>query len=393
MLYVFPTNFLSPSKLNSYRFIIGSLRILTAHFQTLSDQFPKSKYLYKMKNKVYNFKLELNWNLLKTISQIDRFDASWSSIEKREGSNLKQLKSIATIQSVGSSTRIEGSKMSDMEVEKLLNDMDISKLENRDAQEVAGYSTVLNTISSSFDHIEVTESNIKNLHNQLLKYSDKDKWHRGNYKQHINAVEATFPDGTRQIIFKTAEPGFPTEDAMRNLISWYDNEKEIHPLIITASLIYDFLSVHPFQDGNGRLSRLLTNLLLMKYGYNWIEYISFEHEIEKNKKDYYRSLRICQSQRPNEDITEWINFFLKSLSNLQRKLKEKLERTGILTELSLQQEKIYNFIINNAGTQVGVISKKLDINISSVKRTISKLLAMNLIQKNGIGRGTNYKIK
>jgi len=131
----------------------------------------------------------------------------------------------------------------------------------------------------------------------------------------------------------------------------------------------------------------------MKYGYNWIEYISFEHEIEKNKKDYYRSLRICQSQRPNEDITEWINFFLKSLSNLQRKLKEKLERTGILTELSLQQEKIYNFIINNAGTQVGVISKKLDINISSVKRTISKLLAMNLIQKNGIGRGTNYKIK
>lgn len=345
-----------------------------------------------MKSKVYNFNLNLNWGLIKTISQIDRFDASWSSIEKREGINLRQLKSIATIQSVGSSTRIEGSKMSDKEVEVLLNNMDISKLGNRDAQEVAGYSNVLKIISNSFTDIEITESNIKNLHNQLLKFSSKDRWHRGGYKQHTNAVEAKFPDGTRQIIFKTAEPGYPTEDAMRNLIIWFHKEKEIHPLIIAASFVYDFLSIHPFQDGNGRLSRLLTNLLLLKYGYNWIEYISFEHEIEKNKKDYYRSLRICQSQRPNEDITEWINFFLKSLGNLQQKLAEKLEKTGMLTELNPQQEIIYNFIANNAGSKVGQISKKLNISSSSVKRTISKLLALNLIQRKGTGPGTNYRI-
>lgn len=253
-----------------------------------------------MKSKVYNFQLDLDWNLLKTISQIDRFDASWSNIEKREGVNLKQLKSIATIQSVGSSTRIEGSKMSDKEVESLLSNMDISKLENRDSQEVAGYSNVLNLISNSFIDIEITESNIKNLHNQLLKFSRKDNWHRGNYKQHINAVEAKFPDGTRQIIFKTAEPGYPTEDAMKSLVQWFHKEKEVHPLIISACFIYDFLSIHPFQDGNGRLSRLLTNLLLLKCGYNWIEYISFEHEIEKNKKDYYRSLRVCQSGYPRK---------------------------------------------------------------------------------------------
>lgn len=346
-----------------------------------------------MKSNVYNFKLDLDWNLLKIISQIDRFDASWTNIEKREGVNLKQLKSIATIQSVGSSTRIEGSKMSDKEVEQLLSNMDISKLEDRDAQEVAGYSNVISIISTSFSDIEITEGNIKNLHNQLLKYSDKDRWHRGMYKQHTNAVEAKFPDGTKQIIFKTTEPGFPTEDAMRNLIKWFNEEKEVHPLIITASVVYDFLSIHPFQDGNGRLSRLLTNLLLLRYGYNWIEYISFEHEIEKNKKDYYRSLRICQSQRPNEDITEWINFFLKSLINLQQKLEEKLEKTGILTELSLQQEIIYNFISNNAGSKVGGISKKLGISTSSIKRTISKLLEINLIQRNGTGPGTNYRIK
>jgi len=341
---------------------------------------------------VYNFQLELDWNLLKVISKIDRFDASWSSIEKREAINLKQLKSIATIQSVGSSTRIEGSKMTDKEVEQLLNDMDISKLENRDAQEVAGYSNILNIISNSFTDIEITESNIKNLHNQLLKYSSKDTWHRGGYKQHTNAVEAKFPDGTRQIIFKTEEPGYATEDSMRNLVKWFHAEKEVHPLITTACFIYDFLSIHPFQDGNGRLSRLLTNLLLLKDGYNWIEYISFEHEIEKNKKEYYRSLRVCQSQRPNENVSEWINFFLNSLVNLQRKLEEKLERTGILTELSPQQETVYNYIANYPSSKVGEMSKKLNISSSSIKRIISKLMTLNLIERNGIGRGTNYKI-
>lgn len=283
--------------------------------------------------------------------------------------------------------------MSDKEVEILLNNMDISKLEDRDKQEVASYSNVLNIISDTEIDIEITEGNIKNLHNQLLKYSNKDKWHRGNYKQHTNTVEAKFPDGTRQIIFKTEEPGYATEDAMRNLVSWLHSEKEVHPLIITACFVYEFLSIHPFQDGNGRLSRLLTNLLLLKDGYNWIEYISFEHEIEKNKKGYYQSLRICQSQRPNEDVTEWINFFLKSLTNLQQKLSEKLEKTGILTELSFQQEEVYNFVINHSGSRVGEISKRLNIPISSVKRIITKLQSLNLIQKYGGGRGTNYKIK
>ena len=241
--------------------------------------------------------------------------------------------------------------------------------------------------------IEITESNIKNLHNQLLKYSNKDRWHRGGYKQHTNAVEAKFPDGTRQIIFRTAEPGYPTEDAMNSLVKWFHSEKEVHSLITTACFVYDFLSIHPFQDGNGRLSRLLTNLLMLKDGYNWIEYISFEHEIERNKKDYYRSLRVCQSQRPNEDVSVWINFFLNSLVNLQRKLEEKLEKTGILTALSPQQESIYICIANNPSSKVGEIAKKLAISTSSVKRTISKLMKLNLIERNGIGRGTNYKIK
>lgn len=346
-----------------------------------------------MKEQTYNFKLELNWKLLRIISQIDRFDASWASIEKKEGTTLKQLKSIATIQSVGASTRIEGSKMSDKEVEVLLNNIDISKLEDRDSQEVVGYFNVLDLISEAYNEIQISESDIKNLHNQLLKLSKKDAWHRGKYKQHTNAVEAKFPDGTTQIIFRTTPPGLLTEQAMKNLIQWYHEEIEVHPLIIIAALVYDFVSIHPFQDGNGRLSRLLTTLLLMKVGYQWIQYVSFEHEIENNKKDYYRSLRNCQAQRPNEDISEWIDFFFSSLINVQQKLTKKLERFGIEASLSANENAVYFFIKNNPHCRKGEISKKLDIPNTSLKRILLTLRSSGLIEKQGRGAGTNYIAK
>ncbi|MFZ4477095.1 MAG: Fic family protein, partial [Saprospiraceae bacterium] len=269
-----------------------------------------------MKAKVYEFSLNLSWEMLSVISRIDRFDASWTSIERLEGKVLRQLRHIATIQSVGASTRIEGSKMSDEDVAKLLDNIGISKIEDRDSQEVVGYFNMLDVIVESFDDIVISETNIKNLHNQLLKYSTKDSWHRGDYKQHINAVEANFPDGSKKTIFRTTDPGFATEDAMRRLIDWYSIKTEVHPLIVCAAFVYEFLSIHPFQDGNGRLSRLLTTLLLLQKGYKWIQYVSFEHEIESRKKDYYISLRTCQAQRPNEDITEWIEFFLESLLNV-----------------------------------------------------------------------------
>src|SRR5690606_8521124 len=198
--------------------------------------------------------------------------------------SLKKLKSIATVRSVGASTRIEGSKLTDEEVDILLKNMDISKLQERDEQEVVGYYEALDVIDENFEEIPVTENGLKNLHNLLLKYSEKDRWHRGDYKQHSNAVEANMPDGTTQIIiFQTTAPGFPTEDAMRELITWHDADKDTHPLVKCALFCYDFVSIHPFQDGNGRLSRLLATLLLRKYGYKWIRYVSFEHEIESQK--------------------------------------------------------------------------------------------------------------
>jgi len=346
-----------------------------------------------MENIVHTFRLNIDWELISLISQIDRFDASWTSIEKREGQSLKQLKSIATVRSVGASTRIEGSKMSNEEVEVLLKEIDITKIEDRDSQEVVGYFDTLDLISELYDDIKINESGLKNLHNILLKYSDKDEWHKGDYKQHSNSVEAKLPDGTRQLIFRTTEAGFPTQDAMRLLIDWYKKDNKTHPLVKCALFAYDFVSIHPFQDGNGRLSRLISTLLLLKNGYNWIQYVSFEHEIESRKNEYYRVLRNCQAQRPNENATEWVNFFFNALINIQEQLMKKLEFKGIETQLSPREKSILTFIGNNAGCKSGEIAKKLGIPSPTVKRILPELIERNLIDRHGIGPGTNYSLK
>jgi Fic family protein len=312
-------------------------------------------------------------------------DASWASVERREGQSLKQLKSIATVRSVGASTRIEGSKMSDEEVHVLLRELDTTKLEDRDSQEVVGYFEAFDIISESFKNIQITESGLKNLHSILLKYSKKDEWHKGNYKQHSNAVEAKYPDGTKQVIFQTTEAGFATEDAMRNLVNWYIDDKITHPLVKCALFTYEFLSIHPFQDGNGRLSRLVSALLLLKHGYNWIQYVSFEHEIENRKREYYRVLRSCQAQRPNENVSDWGNFFFEALKNIQEQLLQKLEQSGVEMQLSPREKSIITFIGNNPGCKSSDIAGKLGIPSPTVKRILPDLIEKNLIEKTRSG--------
>jgi Fic family protein len=345
-----------------------------------------------MVNGVYNFKLSIDWKLIKLISEIDRFDANWTAIERKERQGLKELKSIATVRSVGASNRIEGNKMSDIEVDQLLKKIDITNLSDRDSQEVVGYFEVLDLISESYKDISVTESYIKSLHNNLMKYSVKDEWHKGKYKLHNNAVEASYPDGSRQIIFQTAEAGIATEDGMRNLIHWYNSEKEVHPIIKLAAFIYDFLSVHPFQDGNGRLSRLISMLLLLKNGYQWIQYVSFEHEIESKKNEYYQVLRSCQALRPGEDITVWVQFFLNCLSNIQSSLMSKLEKSGVETQLSPKENLILKIIQNRPNIQSGEIAEKTAIPSPTVKRILAELLKKELIEKQGSGRNVSYTI-
>jgi Fic family protein len=226
-----------------------------------------------------------------------------------------------------------------------------------------------------------------------MKYSKKDEWHKGDYKQHSNAVEATFVDGTRQIIFQTTDAGFATEDAVRLLVDWYNSETEVHTLIKCAAFVYEFLSIHPFQDGNGRLSRLLSTLLLLKNGYKWIQYVSFEHEIESRKSEYYQALRACQAQRPNENITIWITFFLNALRNIQTQLMQKLAQNGAETQLSPREKAIVTIIQNYSGIKSSEISDKLNIPVPTVKRILSDLQNKEVIEKQGSGRSTIYLAK
>jgi len=344
-----------------------------------------------MIKEIYSFTLELSWKHLEILRQVEKFEIHWSKFRQREKSSLNQLKTLATIQSIGSSTRIEGSKLSDKQVQTLLENIDITQIEDRDSQEVVGYYNALDIVTESPKDLRLTESTIKNLHNVLLKISDKDDWHRGQYKQHSNAVQATFPDGSIQLIFKTTEPGFATDDEMKSLVNWMRSKDDINPIIKTAAFIYEFLSIHPFQDGNGRLSRLLTTLLLLRNGYEWIEYISFEHEIERRKNKYYKALRNCQAKRPNEDITEWIEFFLDSLRNLINKLNKKLEISE--SDLSPKQKNVFIFICNNPESKISKISEGSQIPRSTLKRIIKALIEKALIEKKGKGAGTNYRMK
>lgn len=342
---------------------------------------------------IHTVELTPDWKLINLLSEIDKFGGAWASIEKREGQNLKQLKSIATVRSVGASTRIEGSGMTDDEVKVLLENLKVSKLEERDQQEVAGYFEALDTIAESYLDIEISESTIKGLHNILMRYGGKDEWHRGNYKQHSNVVEATRFDGTKQVVFRTSEPGFETEDAMRRLTDWYHSDKEAHSIVRAAIFVYDFLSIHPFQDGNGRLSRLLGTLLLLKHGYKWIQYVSFEHEIESKKSDYYKVLMECQRNRPGENVYAWVTFFLTCLRNIQEQLMFKLETKDTVNKMTPREKKIYQFIESHPGSRSGEIAQKLHIPLPTVKRVLTDMVTQKLLEKHGLGAGINYTVQ
>jgi Fic family protein len=351
----------------------------------------KAIYL-PMGNIVNTITLVPNWPLIQIISILDRFDALWEAIEKKEGKSLKQLKSIATVRSVGSSTRIEGAALSDEEVKVLIEKLSSSKLEDRDSQEVAGYFEALDLISEVYSDMDVSEGTIKNLHNLLMKYSKKDEWHKGNYKQLSNAVEATRPDGSKQVIFETTPPGVATDDAMRALIEWWHNDTETHSIVKCALFCYDFVSIHPFQDGNGRLSRLIATLVLLKNGYRWIQYVSFEHEIENRKAEYYQQLMQAQKQRPGENIYSWVLFFLNCLNNITSQLMIKLSDQGSVATLSQKEKMVYLFIENHPGSRSGDIAAKLDILLPTVKKILTALVQHKLIVKHGAGAGTNYTL-
>ena len=337
--------------------------------------------------------------VINEIAFIDSFKGKWAGLEIRESKLLKELKQIATIASIGSSTRIEGSTLTDKEVESLLSNLTMSQLKERDEQEVYGYYEVLELILDSHDHINLSKNNIHHLHKTLLSASSKDEYHRGNYKKITNRVVAKYPGGSEKVIFNTTDPT-RVENEMEEIIAWTNNNlksKEYHPLIVVATFTYEFLSIHPYQDGNGRLSRLLTTLLLLRSGYDFMNYASMETEIEKRKKDYYQVLMNGQKDRytDRENISEWIKYFLRMLHEAITILEARFEDIrNTKSYLTNRQKQVMNFIKENEPVKMADIEKSLtEEKVYNLRKDVAYLRNENLIRQVGKARATVYYIK
>ncbi|MFC3337105.1 Fic family protein [Paracandidimonas soli] len=306
---------------------------------------------------------------------------------------------MATIESIGSSTRIEGSKLSDREVEHLLSNLQIKSFETRDEQEVAGYAQVMELVFMSWQDISLTENHIRQLHRDLLTYSDKDDWHRGNYKTTSNSV-AAFDEHGKQlgVVFETATP-FDTPRLMAELVAWFSEEREtgrLHPLLLIGIWVVVFLEIHPFQDGNGRLSRVLTTLLLLQAGYAYVPYSSLESVIEQNKEAYYLALRQTQgsirSDAPNWQ--PWLVFFLRALSQQARRLERKVEREKLvlakLPDLALQ---IVEFTREHGRITMAEAIRLTGGNRNTLKQHFRTLVEQGHLVQQGGGRGTWYELR
>jgi Fic family protein len=337
--------------------------------------------------------------ILKLIADIDEFKGRWTVIETLAPEKLTSLRRIATIESVGSSTRIEGSKLSDVEVEKLLSGLQTKSFASRDEEEVAGYADAMDMIFEGYEVITATENHIKQLHGVLLKYSSKDQDHRGEYKKITNHVEAFGPDGkSLGVVFETATT-FETPGWMKEIVDWFNQsvqEESHHPLILIGIFIVVFLAIHPFKDGNGRLSRALTTLLLLRAGYSYVPYSSMEGVIEQNKDSYYLALRRTQQtiRKEEQNWEAWLVFFLKTMvkqkDNLAAKVKQEQALRAALPALSRQ-------ILELAKTRGEITVKEVEDSTGANRNTIKvhmKRLAEQLyLVQVGKGRGARYTIK
>ena len=349
-----------------------------------------------MDSDIRTYTLTITPKILKQIAEIDEFKGAWAAIGRISPERLAALRRVATIESIGSSTRIEGALLSDTEVERLLAGLDVKAFASRDEEEVAGYAETMETIFAHWQDIALTENHIKQLHRDLLQYSSKDERHRGEYKLHSNHVEAIGPDGeSLGIVFETATP-FDTPRLMTELFDWTATNLqrgELHPLIGIALFLVVFLEIHPFQDGNGRLSRILSTLLLLRAGYAYVPYSSLESIIEQSKDAYYLALRQTQLTIRTEapDWQPWLIFFLESLQQQKLRLENKIEHErlilGDLPELSVQ---ILELCREHGRVTVAEVTKVTGANRNTIKDHIKALKHAGHLVQHGAGRGTWY---
>ncbi len=345
-------------------------------------------------------KITVGQDLLQLISEIDEFKGKWQALKIMLPERLQQLRKVATIESVGSSTRIEGAKLSDAQVETLLSNLTSTSFKTRDEQEVAGYAEVMDLVFQAYEDLHLTENHIRQLHQQLLRHSNKDDRHRGAYKTVPNHVVAKDAQGKEiGVVFETATP-FSTPKEMEELVRWASktfDEAAMHPLLIIAVFKVVFLAIHPFQDGNGRLSRILTTLLLLRAGYDYVPYASLESVVEENKELYYKALRRTQTtlKQDSPDWEPWLGFFLRCLkkqkSNLARKVEQEKAASNTLS-LPLLSVQILELFQEHARLTISQMVDMTGGNQNTLKVRLRELVNEGRIKRHGKARATWYSL-
>jgi Fic family protein len=336
--------------------------------------------------------------ILRLVAEIDEFKGAWRLLRNIAPERLTALRRVATIESVGSSTRIEGVQLTNAQVEALLSGLETRAFASRDEEEVAGYAALMETIFASFEHLTLTENHIKQLHGILLKHSTKDERHRGHYKTLSNNVEAFGPGGeSLGIVFETTSP-FDTPFQMAALVAETREALEggsLHPLLLLAAFVVRFLAIHPFQDGNGRLSRAITTLLLLRAGYGYVPYASLESIVEENKESYYLALRRTQGTLKEEmpNLDPWITFFVRTLHTQKDRLQRKIEREqlleGDLPELSLRILEIARERGRVKSSEIVTLTSE---KLGTVRNRLNELVERGLLSRHGKGPSTWYTL-
>ena len=355
----------------------------------------------------FNQRLEgLPVEIWQMISQIDEYKGRWIAGAQLNPQALGRLKRSVLVTSTGASTRIEGAKLSDEDIEKMMRGIDIQKFADRDRQEAQGYYELLENIFNSWKSLQVSENSIKHFHKELLKYVTKDEIHRGEYKKQENKVIMVNQVGESVGVLFDTTPAYLTPKEMQELVEWAQaafKDKKYHPLLIIANFIVEFLAIHPFQDGNGRLSRILTNLLLLKHGYQYTPYVSHEKLIEDNKPEYYLVLRKSQKtflpaiasakegKSAKEDVIPWLEFFFKILLKQSQIAIDLLSKENIEKLLSPKQLQVWEYFQQVREAAPAQIAKATNIARPTINQALDKLLRLKKIERLGQGRATRYR--
>ncbi|MBI5620399.1 Fic family protein [Candidatus Gottesmanbacteria bacterium] len=334
--------------------------------------------------------------ILSHIAKIDELKGQWIAGAKLHPQVLGSLKQSVLITSTGASTRIEGARLSDEDIEKLMHGISIQKFRDRDVQEVKGYYELLVHVFDSWKSLHLNEGLIKSFHKELLKYGDKDVFHMGEYKKKENKV-VMIDEAGQSIggLFDTTAAHL-TPSAMQDLVGWTQSalvKKIQHPLLIIGSFFIEFLKIHPFEDGNGRLSRILTNMLLLQAGYTYIPYVSHEKLIEDNKPDYYMALRKSQNTfgTDHESIEAWLSFFLEILLQQSELAVALITDERIEKILSKNQLAVWQYVQSKGETVIGDIVRNTGVSRPTVKQALVKLKDLEKIEMLGVGRGARYR--